>query len=564
MAEEISVLVNDTQETVSANIAAPTAVGDVSKSGTPLVNQVTHWVDSTTIKGNPLLTYDGTTLYIGDPAFGETKIEITEDKLKVYKDAFSGFTELLYDCFKLTNQDAGVYHLKTGSDAGNTHNVKFPDSGVDVKTLAVSVNGEFADDTGDITLVVSGGIPTEQLAYTAVIKADKKYFSTGTNRHTQTADINFTVDSTGAVIDGGHIIEVVGNGSDATFTLDFGSYNGSVVKSGNKVTLLNTIIYRFVFFWTGLDMDISLGVIEDIPAPQLNAPTLSATVWDSTTQASMTVTDNNTSPNEVNTQVEWSIKDANSWTLGDTVAQDGTSATITGLSDANAYDFRAKAIGDGSTSLDSDYSSIVSLLGVTIILMQDNFDDNSIDTGLWVEVTSTNATTTESGGVLNFAGTGIGANKFGLKSLSGYSSANDLIIFQAKITLPNDTDMGCIMGLSTFPLDDNEVAAIQRNSGSPYSDYRIQVKDGGVNEVLTDTGITSGKDVRIKYVPSTGAVTFEYWNGSAWTSLGTGGNVDLGTTVSAMLYSNAGGIFTGEQADDFFLSENNYSTQYPT
>lgn len=194
MAEEISVLVNDTQETVSANITNTSSYGDVSKSGTPLVNQIALWLNSTTIKGEPLFTYDGTTLYIGDPAFGETKIEITEDKLKVYKDAFSGFTELLYDSFKLTNQDAGVYNLKTGSDAGNTHNVKFPDSGVDVKTLAVSVNGEFADDAGDVTISTGISNIVEDTTPQLGGELDLNGHSVGGSAQTATGDGTTTID----------------------------------------------------------------------------------------------------------------------------------------------------------------------------------------------------------------------------------------------------------------------------------------------------------------------------------------------------------------------------------
>ena len=195
MAEEISVLVNDTQETVSANIAVPTGAGDVSKSGTPLVNQIALWLNSTTIKGEPLFTYDGTTLYIGDPAFGETKIEITEDKLKVYKDAFSGFTELLYDSFKLTNQDAGVYNLKTGSDAGNTHSVRLPDGGdINSNVLTISVNGVLSDDTGDVTISTGISNIVEDTTPQLGGELDLNGHSVGGSAQTATGDGTTTID----------------------------------------------------------------------------------------------------------------------------------------------------------------------------------------------------------------------------------------------------------------------------------------------------------------------------------------------------------------------------------
>ena len=349
MAEEISVLINDTTETVSANISTETngtvtsvavtgSVG-IDAAGSPITGSGTIALTLSDMAAN---TIKGRVLASGAPG------DLSASQVRMMLNVEDGATADQSDAEIETaynNQVAVVSQVAAEAGTSTTPERWTP------QRVAQAI----------AALAASGGIPTEQLAYTAVIKADKKYFSTGTNRHTQTADINFTVDSTGAVIDGGHIIEIVGNGSDAIFSLDFGSYSGSLQKLYDRVTLLNTIIYRFVFFWNGVDMDISIGEIEDVLPAQLNAPSLSSTAWDSTTQASMTVTDNNTSPNEVETEVEWSLRDVNIWTLGDTVVQDGTSATITGLSDSNDYDFRAKAIGDGTTSSDSNYSIIATL-----------------------------------------------------------------------------------------------------------------------------------------------------------------------------------------------------------
>ncbi len=411
----------------------------------------------------------------------------------------------------------------------------------------------------------SGGLSTVAVAFTSVIKADKKYFSTDTNKHTQSGAINFTVDNAGAIIDGGHVIEIVGDGSTCSFTVDFGLVNTSLNLVFNKVTLVSGTNYLFVFFWTGAKMNVMIGELQS-SLQQLLAPTVSNAVWATTTSATVTITDANTDPNEVNTQVEWSLKDAGSWTLGDTVAQDGTSATITGLSDVNSYDFRAKAIGSGYPDLDSNYSNTFNLaIPASIILVQDNFNDNSIDAAIWNEDTDANGTTAETNQELQLTSSGASSASFGLKTDLGYTSANDLLIFQAKITHPDTEDISMTIGISAFPYDANNRVQFARKVAAPITDYRWIIKDGGVNEVNEDTGITTGKDVRIKYVPSTGAITGEYWNGSAWASIGATGNVDLGSDISAFIITGSNGsVATPIIVDDFFISEDNYSTHYPT
>ena len=95
---------------------------------------------------------------------------------------------------------------------------------------------------------------------------------------------------------------------------------------------------------------------------------------------------------------------------------------------------------------------------------------------------------------------------------------------------------------------------------------RIVVTDGGASELNLETGIESGKDIRIKYVPSTGALTFEYWNGAAWIEfVGSASNVDLGSSLISRIQTAADANDANTVIfDDFFASNNNYSTQYPT
>ena len=162
-----------------------------------------------------------------------------------------------------------------------------------------------------------------------------------------------------------------------------------------------------------------------------------------------------------------------------------------------------------------------------------------------------------------------GASTFptGLESVSDFTSPNDLIIFQIKATQPNINSIGMLCGLSTSGgFNSDERIMIARDT-STLGAYRCLVRDGAVNESDTNTGIASGKDVRIKYTPSTGDVLFEYWNGSVWTDFGiVGANIDLGTSVSVFLFiANTTDDAGGNKViyDDFFISDNDYLTQYP-
>lgn len=236
-------------------------------------------------------------------------------------------------------------------------------------------------------ITASSGIPTQQLAFNSVVKADKKYFSTNANKHTQTADIFFSFDNTGALIDGGYTIEIVGNGDKVYFTSDFGVINSSEVVTNNNITLQDGITYLFVFFYTGNTIDVMIGESSVFALQPINKPVITASVWDNTTDVTLTITDTNSSPNETETDVEYSIAGADTWTVHGQMAQDGTSYTVTGLSDANSYDFRVKAKITSNYFTNSDYSDINTIApGATNIVMSDDFADNAINGAKWTVV----------------------------------------------------------------------------------------------------------------------------------------------------------------------------------
>lgn len=239
--------------------------------------------------------------------------------------------------------------------------------------------------------------------------------------------------------------------------------------------------------------------------------------------------------------------------------------TITGLTNGVTYYVRLinTALGYNNSLPGSDSATPTS---GSIILVSDNFNDNSIDALIWDQSTDANVVIAETGQRLEVYSTGASSTEKGLLLKNAQSSANDLIVVQAKTTQPETDFISMLFGISSMPYDTNERCMIGRDTVTKGA-YRCLIRDAGVNEIDVNTGVSSGKDTRIKYIPSTGVVTFEYWNGSAWTEFtSTAGNVDLGSSIVAFLY--IGGTTTDTSAtkalfDDFFVSNNDYSTQYP-
>jgi len=91
----------------------------------------------------------------------------------------------------------------------------------------------------------------------------------------------------------------------------------------------------------------------------LTAPALSAPTVDSATQISVTITDNNTTPNEVNTLMQYKTQASSTWLDHGSAAQDATAYSYSALTAETAYDFRCIAQGDDVTTSDSSASNTV-------------------------------------------------------------------------------------------------------------------------------------------------------------------------------------------------------------
>ena len=153
------------------------------------------------------------------------------------------------------------------------------------------------------------------------------------------------------------------------------------------MTPLSGSIYRLVFWTGGGKVQMAVSEVTDVvPLTKLNAPVLPS--GDNTTvgQITATITDNNSSPNEENTEMQYKESSSGTWLVHGTAAQDATSYVYDNLSNATEYNFRAIAKGAvSSTTKDSDPSATltVTTASASNILMQDDFNDNTIDSGKW-------------------------------------------------------------------------------------------------------------------------------------------------------------------------------------
>jgi hypothetical protein len=94
-------------------------------------------------------------------------------------------------------------------------------------------------------------------------------------------------------------------------------------------------------------------------ATQLNAPTgVTLGTATSTTQP-ITWTDTNTSPNENSYKVQVSPAGAGTWSDATMTGLTSTGATVTGLTASTSYDYRVIAVGNGTTTTNSNPSSTV-------------------------------------------------------------------------------------------------------------------------------------------------------------------------------------------------------------
>lgn len=472
-------------------------------------------------------------------------------------------TEQYYTCKILSFEDVGVYKRANICDS--------------------MVNDFLVNDVIDFQVVVSnvesfgGGIINQQIPFTSTVVSDKKYFSTNTNRHTQTSDIFFSVDNTNAVIDGGYTLEIIGNGSKLYFTSDFGIINSSEVVTDNFVTLQDGVVYLIVMFYTGNSVNVMIGESNIISLQQLNQPIIADSVWDSSTDATLTITDTNTNPNEDETDVEYSISGADSWTVHGQMLQDATSYTVTGLDDTNSYDFRVKAKITSDYFSNSDYSEISILLATTSnVILFDDFNDNSIDVSKW-SVVGSQGKITEVNQRLEFNfdhSTTISGNNLDhyIKAVPTFNSGK--LWFQFDLEQENVLSDNGIIHIGLYKTSDGDNTNCARlitdttNSGK----LKAQIFLAGTKVYEVSNLGTATGTYKIGYDIATNNITFWQLTGvDTWTQLGTTQTYDiigdeLTETITCLIAMNDNTIVTSidyAYIDNVYISTADYSTSNP-
>lgn len=423
----------------------------------------------------------------------------------------------------------------------------------------------------------SSDFKTDQIPFTSTVLADKKYFTTKTNRYTQTADIFFSFDSTGALIDGGYTVEITGNGSKVYFTTDFGLINSSEVVTDNYVTLQNGVNYILVMFYTGNTVNVMIGESSVVSLQQINAPIITNTVWDNTTEATLTITDTNTNPNETETDIEYSISGANSWTVHGQMAQDATTYTATGLDDTNSYDFRAKSKTVSNYFTDSDYSNISTLLSsLTNIVMFDNFTDNSIDVSKW-NIVGTQGKITEVNQRLEFDldhSQVISGNDLEhyINAIPTFNSGKVWFQFdlEQENVLPDNGFIHCGLYRTSDINNSNCARLITDNLNAGKLKAQIFLAGTKIYEV-GNLGSATGT-YKIGYDIATNNISFWQLTGvDTWTQLGTTQTYDiigneLSETITCLFTINDNLVYTAidyAYIDNVYLSTSDYSTSNP-
>lgn len=180
------------------------------------------------------------------------------------------------------------------------------------------------------------------------------------------------------------------------------------------------------------------------------------------------------------------------------------------------------------------------------ILLQDDFNDNSIDTAKWIE--------SDPEGELD--------------------EINNHIEFDLNPTTEPESSLRSIITVSSGKytmqafLSQTPTDTINRISVGDF-DEQIEIVLGFGTNIFNATGvgitgITGGKDVKIEYDFSTEDTNYYYWNGSAWINMGTFNTPLLTTRMSLHGLFAGGGGFSIAIADDAFFTNFFYTTHYPT
>ena len=177
------------------------------------------------------------------------------------------------------------------------------------------------------------------------------------------------------------------------------------------------------------------------------------------------------------------------------------------------------------------------------ILLQDDFNDNSIDTAKWTEVDD-NDILFERNNQLEIRMAGDTASLTSTASVS-----------TGKYTMQAFLSVSPTGQFNRVSLFDND------------NQLEIALGDGSTNTFYvigsSDTGITGGKDVKIEYDYDTSDANFYYWNGTAWVNMGTFNQAQITPIKMQIAGISPDPVESTAMVDNAFFTKGFYTTHFP-
>lgn len=407
-------------------------------------------------------------------------------------------------------------------------------------------------------------IPVNE-TFTSILQFNKdKYNNTS---HQQSGAIAFSLNTSGHI--DGKVIrhKVLSDGQNTiTFPAGWNVFN----KAENDIYPAGLQVIYFTYM--GGDVDVSIPLYDGtVIIPDITAPTFT----DVTVEPTGTTTANfNSRINEQGT-IFWAVYPTADTAHTKSEVENGTGAaafgsvatiggvteivSISGLTYNTTYKVHYFA-RDPKTN--ETVVALTSAFTLSIIVMQDDFNDNSINTAKWTlfNPTPTKVTITETGGKLSLKAIGSSSSAYYDDRLTSISSI-DSGTLAADIFHPSGSINGAfIIEIGT---DVNNRLMIANNTSG--ETMRVFVLRGGATLYSITSGLQNvdGQKVKIFYNRATKTTTFYYYS-SGWVQMGTyTDTVEMPTGMKVTIV-RANGIGTNEyNVDNLYLTNANYTTITP-
>jgi len=416
-----------------------------------------------------------------------------------------------------------------------------------------------------------GGTLDQAQAWNTEITFDNNYGSFNENAHTQSGAIVLTIDWTGAIFGKVTSRIVVSDGNTIIFpsgaeSIINNTINGTFV--GRIFTPVNGERYRFVLECSDVSNEkYNLIVLDStlyVEPTQLTAPVLTSATANGMGQIDLVFTDPNSDPQEESVEITYDTVDTfDSDPQTTTASADATTKSVTGLDNDTEYFFKVKDVGNGITTVDSEYSNTENATteASLTILMQDDFPDTSIDTDIWnVNSPPAGIELAQTVGFLTLSVTTTAAHSY-FTGVYSNSFTDNILVFNFIVDWNNLSTISFNFVVTSDADTDDSILITKSSSG--YNNIRAVTKEDGSVIDSYESSVARNTRVKIKHTYSTGEVIVSYWTGSEWSILLESNIATLEARFFLMRISSSGG-YTGHMSiSDFYITNNDYLTETP-